>query len=118
MLQTLEQRPQLQSPLLSQTELAEQHVAERTTGSRLAALKRLGAFLLWILGGFGLIAALRRRRSARFKIEEISIYCLHRSFFLWALILTGFIGATAVRHHGSPLLWGWVYIWVLLYTLL
>jgi hypothetical protein len=118
MLQTLEQRPQLQTPATRQATLAEQHDVQPVTGGRLAALKRLGAFVLWILGGFGLIAALRRRRSARFKIEEISIYCLHRSFFLWALILTGFIAAAAVRHHGSPLLWGWVYIWVLLYTLL
>ena len=48
-------------------------------------------------------------KSARFKVEEISVYCVHRSFFLWALILTGFVGAFAVHHHGRPLLWGWVY---------
>jgi hypothetical protein len=40
-----------------------------------------------------------------------------RSFFLWAVILTGFVGAALVRHYpGTAVLWGWVYIWVLLYT--
>src|SRR5437588_198748 len=88
------------------------------SGGFFAGLKRLGSFFVWIITGFGLLGALRRHRSARFKVEEISVYCVHRSFFLWALILTGFVGAFAVHHHGRPLLWGWVYIWVLLYTLL
>jgi hypothetical protein len=89
------------------------------TGGFFAGLKRFGAFLVWIFTGFGLLGVLRRRRSARFKVEEISVYCLHRSFFLWAIILTGLIGSFAVRHHGgSATLWGWVYAWVLVYTML
>lgn len=81
-------------------------------------LKRLLAFCGWMLTGFGLFGVLARRRHARFKTEEVVVYCVHRSFFLWALILSGFIGAAAVRHHGNPVVWGWIYIWVLLYTLL
>lgn len=82
-----------------------------------AGLKRIGAFIWWLLTGFGLLGALGRRRSARFKVEEIVIYSVHRSFFLWAMILTGFIGAVSLRHHGNPVIWGWVYIWVVFYTL-
>src|SRR5438046_1060274 len=83
-----------------------------------AGLKRTGSFIIWLITGFGLLGALTRRRSARFKTEEISVYCLHRSFFLWALIVTGFVGAFATRHHGNPILWGWIYVWVVVYTML
>src|SRR5947209_2924022 len=94
------------------------HPASPSHHRLLAGLKRLAAFIGWLLSGFGLLAFLKRRRSARFKIEEIVVYCVPESFFLWAIILTGFIAAAAVRHHGNPILWGWVYVWVLLYTLL
>ena len=87
-------------------------------GGMLGGVKRFFAFLWWLVTGFGLLAALRRRRTARFKVEEIVVYSVHRSFFLWAMILTGFVAASAVRHHGNPVFWGWVYIWVVFYTLL
>ncbi len=83
-----------------------------------AGIKRIGSFCWWLLTGFGLLGSILRRRSARFKVEEIVVYSVHRSFFLWAIILTGFISALSLRHHGNPVVWGWVYIWVMLYTLL
>lgn len=92
--------------------------AEPGSEGLFAGLKRIAAFCGWLLTGFGLLGALRRRRNARFKVEEIVVYSVHRSFFLWAIILTGFISALSLRHHGNPVVWGWVYIWVLLYTLL
>ena len=73
-------------------------------------------FTRWLLGGAGLVAVLQRRRARRFKVEEVAVYCVHRSFFLWAVILTGFIASAAVRHHGNPILWGWAYATVVLYT--
>jgi hypothetical protein len=84
----------------------------------LAGVRRFGSFLAWLLTGFGLLGVLTRRRNSRFKVEEIVVYSVHRSFFLWAMILTGFVASAALRHHGNPVLWGWIYIWVLLYTLL
>lgn len=82
-------------------------------------VKKLGAFVVWILSGFGLLGHLvgGRRAMTRGKMDEIVVYAVPRSFFLWALILTGFVGAAFVRHYpGAAVLWGWVYIWVLLYT--
>jgi hypothetical protein len=84
----------------------------------LGGVKRIFQFIGWVLTGFGLIGALRRRRSASSLQEEIIVYSVHRSFYLWGLILTGFIGSICVRYfdrgHG---VWGWIYVVVLLYTI-
>ena len=80
------------------------------------SLKRVGAFTLWLLTGFGLLGHLVGRKRAT-RTEEIVVYSVPRSFFLWAIILTGFVAAACLRHYpGTALLWGWIYIWVLLYT--
>jgi hypothetical protein len=81
------------------------------------SIKKLFAFAWWLLTGFGLLSHLFSRKSSRSKQEEIVIYCVPRSFFLWAIILVGFVAATLVRAYpGTAVLWGWIYIWVLLYT--
>src|SRR4051812_37669672 len=84
-------------------------VAPEPAAPRGQVISRLLRIPLWILSGFGLIPFLRRSRRARFKVEEVAIYTVHRSFFLWALIVTGFIAATAVRHGGDANRWGWIY---------
>ena len=92
-------------------------IPEESTGF-FAGVKRVFAFIGWVLTGFGLIGALRRRRSGSTKSEEIVVYTVHRSFYLWGLIVTGFVGSFCVRHwdrgHG---VWGWIYVFVLLYTI-
>src|SRR5207244_3576422 len=76
-----------------------------------SAVTRFGAFLLWVLSGFGLLPLLFRRRAHRFKMEEVVIYSVHRAFFLWAAIIAGFAGSWAVRHWPvSAGVMGWVYI--------
>jgi hypothetical protein len=85
-------------------------------------VRRVFAFILWVLGGFGLaqhlLARLRSRRARIGAADEIVVYCVHRSFFLWALILIGFVGAACARHWpASASAWGWMYVFVLLYTL-
>jgi len=93
-----------------------------TTAGRV--VRRLASFVGWLLGGFGLVKSVRNHfRAGRAGHgaggDEIVVYCVHRSFFLWALILTGFIGAASVRHWpGSAGAWGWIYTLVLIYTLL
>ncbi len=78
-------------------------------------LRRIFGFLVWVGTGFGLFAHLVRGKSCS---EEIRVYSVHQSFFLWALVLIGFIGAPFVRHFPSTaVFWGWIYVWVLLYTL-
>jgi len=87
-----------------------------------AALRRLAAFLAWVFTGFGLLAHLRGRGrgagAARHGGDEIVVYCVHRAFYLWGLILTGFVGAAVVaRHPHAGVVFGWVYVWALLFTL-
>lgn len=78
--------------------------------------KRIFGFLGWVFSGFGLFS--RFRRSEHMKTEEVVVYAVHQSFYLWALVLFGFVGAACVRHWpGSNVVWGWIYLWVLLYTL-
>ena len=85
----------------------------------LATAHRLGGFLAWVFTGFGLLPALLRRHNARTKMQEITVYSVHRSFFLWALILTGFVCAAVARGHPAAAgALGWIYVAVLVYTFL
>jgi hypothetical protein len=83
-------------------------------------VKRLLGFALWVLSGFGLLGFLLRRKS-KARMEEIVVYSVPRSFFLWGLVAIGFAGAAIVRHYGADShaahVWGWVYVWALLYTI-
>ena len=86
-----------------------------TGGGFWSAVKRIGPFLWWIITGFGLIPTLLGHNARR--NDEIVTYSVHRSFFLWAIILAGFVGAGWVHvYPGSALVWGWIYLFVLLYT--
>jgi hypothetical protein len=80
-------------------------------------VRRLFQFLLWMFSGFGLLGLFGRRK--RYKVQEVVVYSMHRGFFLWALIFTGFVGAAVVHHWpGAAVLMGWVYVWVIVYTFL
>src|SRR5690349_13237927 len=81
-----------------------------------AGVKRIFSFIAWVLSGFGLIHAFRRRQTGATRAEEIVVYTVHRSFYVWSLILIGFVGSFCVRHFGHPTGWGWIYVLVLLYT--
>ncbi len=57
-------------------------------------------------------------RGRRGNIDEVTVYSAHPSFFLWLLILVGFVSAAVVNR--SPHLagfFGWLYVWVMLYFL-
>ena len=74
------------------------------------------SFFKWIFTGFGLLTILGRRSQV--KIEEVTVYTVPRPFYLWAVILAGFVGCFVVRHFpNSAVVMGWIYIWVLMYTL-
>jgi hypothetical protein len=80
-------------------------------------IKKVCAFLAWVFTGFGLLGFLSRRQ-ARGAGEEIVVYTVHQSFYLWALILIGFVSSSCVRHWpGSSVTWGWIYVFALLYTI-
>jgi hypothetical protein len=87
------------------------------TAPRPGFISRVAGFVWWLLTGFGLLTYLARRGEGRNRYEEIVVYSVHRSFFLWAVILTGFISGSIVKHHpGTQSFLGWFYIWVLIYT--
>src|SRR5207249_3110571 len=84
----------------------------------LAGIKRIFAFIWWILTGFGLLKYLTRRGRAHGRADEIVVYTVHPSFYLWAVILIGFVSSACVKHWpGSGTAWGWIYVFVLLYTI-
>src|SRR4051794_25341568 len=88
------------------------------SGGFVGWVKRVFGFIGWVLTGFGLIGYFRRRQTGATRAEEIVVYTVHRSFYLWSLILVGFVGAFCVNHwDASKHTWGWIYIFVLLYTI-
>lgn len=55
-------------------------------------------------------------RGRRGNVDEVTVYSAHPSFFLWALILVGFVSASIVaRSPNWAGFFGWLYVWVLLY---
>ena len=101
------------------TQLQNHVVADVTPTPERRLLKRLAAFSAWLFTGFGLFPLLFRRRGHEHKAQEIVVYSVHRAFFLWALILIGFVGAWVVRGHPAAAgAFGWAYIGVMLYTFL
>lgn len=57
-------------------------------------------------------------RGRRGNTDEVTVYSAHPSFFLWLLILVGFVSASIVsREPQWASLFGWIYVWVLLYFL-
>ena len=48
--------------------------------------------------------------------DEVTVYSAHPSFFLWLLIVVGFVSASIVRREPQWTgFFGWLYVWVLLY---
>lgn len=61
------------------------------------------------------IVLIRGRRGA---VDEVTVYSAHPSFFLWLLIVVGFVSAQIVgRAPQWAGFFGWFYVWVLLYFL-
>ncbi|MFO0790539.1 MAG: hypothetical protein U0805_13875 [Pirellulales bacterium] len=57
-------------------------------------------------------------RSRRGKIDEVTVYSAHPSFFLWLLIAVGFLSAAIVNREPTwDGFFGWFYVWVLVYFL-
>src|SRR6476660_5486732 len=96
-------------------------IPTRTTAPpphRVGAIRKFFAFIGWVLTGFGLIGYFRHRGTGRSKAEEIVVYTVHSSFYLWAVILAGFVGGECVKHFPSTAaVWGWLWLFVMLYTI-
>ena len=57
-------------------------------------------------------------RGRRGNIDEVTVYSAHPSFFLWLLIVVGFVSAWIVEREPQWVgFFGWLYVWVLLYFL-
>lgn len=81
-----------------------------------AFVRNLFGFARWVVSGFGLWGLLFG--SGAKKGEEVAVYTVHPAFNLWPLIVLGFSGDWFIRHgFGVPTLWGWIYLWTLIATL-
>lgn len=61
------------------------------------------------------ITIVRGRRST---LDEVTVYSAHPSFFLWLLIAVGFTSAAMVTAYPQWTgVFGWLYVWVLVYFL-
>jgi hypothetical protein len=57
-------------------------------------------------------------RGRRGNIDEVTVYSAHPSFFLWLLIVVGFVSAAIVdKAPDWAGFFGWFYVWVLMYFL-
>ena len=60
------------------------------------------------------VVLVRGRRDG--KLDEVTVYSAHPSFFLWLLIVVGFVcSAIVTRKPDAAGFCGWLYVWVLLY---
>ena len=60
-----------------------------------------------------------RKRARRTRTEQIVVYTVHQSFYLWLIVLVGFIASTCVNRWPSTAhAWGWLYVFTLLYTII
>ena len=75
--------------------------------SAFAALGQFAVAVVWAP-----LVLVRGRKHA----ESVVVYSAHPSFFLWLLILAGFVSAWVVNKQWlSPEVAGWIYVWVLVY---
>src|SRR4051794_38677476 len=83
---------------------------DRKRGVVRSTFVAVGQFAVAVV--FAPLVLIRGRRHA----ESVVVYAAHPSFFLWLLILTGFVCAWGVnRQWLSPEIAGWIYVWVLVY---
>lgn len=76
--------------------------------SAFAAVFQFARFMLTLP-----LVLIRGRRGGG---DEVTVYSAHPSFFLWLLILVGFVSASVVQRMPQWTdFFGWFYVWVLLY---
>jgi hypothetical protein len=81
-----------------------------------AAISKVFAVIGWLLSGFGLFKVFNKKN---YKYDEVTVYKVHNAFFLWGIIITGFASSWIVnRYPSTAVFFGWVYIWVAMYTIL
>ncbi|HVU87133.1 MAG TPA: hypothetical protein VHD36_07420 [Pirellulales bacterium] len=77
---------------------------------------RQAAKAIWQFAKFMITLPLVVVRGRRTNLEEVTVYSAHPSFFLWLLIVVGFVSASIVtREPQWTGFFGWLYVWVLLY---
>ena len=91
---------------------------QRRDEAQVGFMQKLIGFFGWVFTGFGLF----KNQKSRMANEEVTVYAVHQSFFVWLLVLVGFVGAPIVHHwpgnENVSVAFGWIYLWVLLYTLI
>lgn len=71
---------------------------------------------IWQFAQFMITLPLVLVRGRRATVDEVTVYSAHPSFFLWILIVVGFVSSSIVRREPQWTgFFGWLYVWVLLY---
>jgi hypothetical protein len=74
----------------------------------------VGQFVYWVV-----LMPVRLFKARKSAPDEIVVYSVHPSFFLWLLVAVGFVTAWIARtFDGWTGVLGWVYVWIIVYFLL
>jgi hypothetical protein len=104
--------PAVKPPAETQDGNPRDELAEPRRGVVRSAFAAIGQFAVAVV--LAPLVLVRGRKHA----ESVVVYSAHPSFFLWLLILAGFVGAWVVNQQWmSPEVVGWIYVWVLVYFL-
>lgn len=79
------------------------------------AFDAVGQFIYWVV-----LLPVRLFKARKAAPDVIVVYSVHPAFFLWLLIVVGFVSSAIVNYaesEGVTRFFGWVYLWVIVYFL-
>lgn len=91
---------------------------ERSKGPRIPILSEAWGFVRFVFSGFGLFDAVLRKRRGANRLEEVIVHQFHTGIYLWLWILFGFVSSCLVSWGADASLFGWLYLMVVMYTLI
>jgi hypothetical protein len=94
------------------------HIAEHPSTAPRRQIIRPAFKAVFQFANFMITLPIMLIRGRRRSVDEVTVYSAHPSFFLWLLILVGFVSASIVgREPQWAGFFGWLYVWVLMYFL-
>jgi hypothetical protein len=82
-------------------------------GAIRSTFQAIGQFVYWVI-----LMPVRLFKARQMAPDEIVVYSVHPSFFLWLLVAVGFIVAWIARtFDGLEGVLGWIYVWLIVYFL-
>ena len=89
---------------------------EHASAAHARTLIRTAFKAVWQFARFMVTLPVVLIRGRRGNLDEVTVYSAHPSFFLWPLIVVGFVCSVIVKEKPDWAgFFGWLYVWVLLY---